>query len=54
MAWFKLIPFGYGHFHDRGMAMTKKEIIRTLVLSPLYWKLKLKDRIFLIRKLIPR
>lgn len=37
-----------------GGAMTKKEIIRALVLSPLYWKLKLKDRAFLIRKLIPR
>jgi len=32
----------------------KKEIIKTLVLSPLYWKLKLKDRAMLIRKMIPR
>ncbi len=34
--------------------MTKREIIRALVLSPLYWKLKLRDRAFLVRKLMPR
>ena len=34
--------------------MNKRELIRTLVLSPLYWKLKLKDRALLIRKMIPR
>jgi hypothetical protein len=34
--------------------MNKREIIRTLILSPLYWKLKLKDRAMLIRKMIPR
>jgi len=31
--------------------MTKKEIIRSLILSPLYLSLKLKDRILLIRKI---
>jgi hypothetical protein len=34
--------------------INKKEIIKTLILSPLYWKLKLKDRAILIRKMIPR
>ena len=34
--------------------MTKREIVKTLVLSPLYWGLKLKDRAHLIRKMIPR
>jgi hypothetical protein len=34
--------------------LNKRELIRTLVLSPLYWKLKLKDRALLIRKMIPR
>mgnify|MGYP000870914663 FL=1 len=34
--------------------MTKREIIRALVLSPLYWRLKLKDRAYLVRKLVPR
>jgi hypothetical protein len=34
--------------------MNKRELIKTLVLSPLYWKLKLKDRAMLIRKMIPR
>ncbi len=31
--------------------MTKREIIRTLIMSPLYFKLKLKDRAKLIREL---
>jgi hypothetical protein len=39
---------------SRSKNMTKKEIVRTLVLSPLYWSLKLKDRAHLIRKMIPR
>jgi len=34
--------------------VTKREIIRALVLSPLYWRLKLKDRAYLVRKLVPR
>jgi hypothetical protein len=34
--------------------MNKRELIKTLILSPLYWKLKLKDRAILIRKMIPR
>ncbi len=34
--------------------INKKELIKTLILSPLYWKLKLKDRAILIRKMIPR
>jgi hypothetical protein len=32
----------------------KREVIKTLILSPLYWKLKLKDRAILVRKMIPR
>ncbi len=32
----------------------KKELIKTLILSPLYWRLKLKDRAVLVRKMIPR
>ena len=32
--------------------MTKKEIIRSLILSPLYLTLRLKDRLQLIRRLI--
>jgi hypothetical protein len=34
--------------------INKRELIKTLILSPLYWKLKLKDRAMLIRKIIPR
>jgi hypothetical protein len=34
--------------------MTKKELVKTLVLSPLYLKLKLNERAHLIGKLIPR
>ena len=34
--------------------MNKRELIKTLILSPLYLKLKLKDRAKLIRKMIPR
>jgi len=52
LAWFK---------HQEGMQkksmnqnLTKKEIVKTLVLSPLYLKLKLSDRAYLIGKLIPR
>jgi hypothetical protein len=47
-------PSRHDAYHDGGGMMTKKEIVRALVLSPLYWKLKLKDRAYLIRKLIPR
>lgn len=32
--------------------MTKKEIIRTLILSPCYLSLKLKERAGLVRRLI--
>jgi hypothetical protein len=32
----------------------KREVIKTLILSPLYWRLKLKDRALLVRKMIPR
>jgi hypothetical protein len=39
---------------EKGKGMTKREIVKTLVLSPLYWRLKLKDRAHLIRKMIPR
>lgn len=31
--------------------MTKKEIIKSLILSPCYLKIKLKDRAKLVRKL---
>lgn len=34
--------------------MTKKEIVRALIMSPLYFKLKLKDRAKLIRDLKPK
>ena len=34
--------------------MTKREIIRTLILSPYYLKLKLKERASLINKLSTR
>lgn len=34
--------------------MTKRELIRTLILSPLYFRLKLKDRAKLIRVLKPK
>jgi hypothetical protein len=34
--------------------MTKREIIRSLILSPYYLKLKLKERFDLIRKLSNR
>jgi hypothetical protein len=34
--------------------INKRELIKTLILSPLYWRLKLKDRAVLIRKMIPR
>ena len=34
--------------------MTKREIIRALIMSPLYFKLKLKDRVKLIRDLKPK
>ncbi len=34
--------------------MTKREIIRSLILSPLYLTLKLKDRALLIRKTMRR
>jgi hypothetical protein len=34
--------------------LTKKEIVKTLVLSPLYLKMKLNERAYLIGKLIPR
>jgi hypothetical protein len=33
---------------------TKRELVKTLILSPLYWRLKLKDRALLIRKMAPR
>ncbi|OPZ23792.1 MAG: hypothetical protein BWZ01_03063 [Deltaproteobacteria bacterium ADurb.BinA179] len=33
--------------------MTKREIIRALILSPLYLSLKLRDRVKLIRALKP-
>jgi hypothetical protein len=33
--------------------MTKREIIRALVLSPLYFSLKLRERVKLIRALKP-
>jgi hypothetical protein len=39
---------------NRDEHINKKELIKTLILSPLYWKLKLKDRAMLIRKMIPR
>jgi hypothetical protein len=39
---------------EKGKDMTKREIVKTLVLSPLYWSLKLKDRAHLVRKMIPR
>jgi hypothetical protein len=39
---------------NKGQHLNKRELIKTLVLSPLYWKLKLKDRAKLIRKMIPR
>jgi len=32
----------------------KRELVKTLILSPLYWRLKLKDRAMMIRKMIPR
>jgi hypothetical protein len=31
--------------------MTKKEIIKSLILSPCYLRIKLKDRVKLVRKL---
>jgi len=34
--------------------INKRELIKTLILSPLYWRLKLKDRAEMIRKMIPR
>ena len=39
---------------NKNERINKKELIKTLILSPLYWKLKLKDRAILIRKMIPR
>jgi hypothetical protein len=39
---------------DEHITINKRELIKTLILSPLYWKLKLKDRAILIRKMIPR
>ena len=35
----------------RDSGMTKREIIRSLILSPYYLKLKLKERVDLIRRL---
>jgi len=35
----------------RSSGMTKKEIVRSLILSPCYLKIKLKDRAKLVRKL---
>jgi hypothetical protein len=35
-----------------GLRMTKREIIRTLILSPCYLTLKLKERAKLIQRLI--
>jgi len=32
----------------------KRELVRTLILSPLYLKLKLKERAILIRRMTPR
>ncbi len=34
--------------------MTKKEIVRSLILSPCYLRIKLKDRAELVRKLSQR
>lgn len=34
--------------------MTKKEIVRSLILSPCYLRIKLKDRAELVRKLSRR
>ena len=34
--------------------INKRELIKTLILSPLYLRLKLKDRAMLIRKMILR
>jgi hypothetical protein len=34
--------------------MNKRELIKTLILSPLYLRLKLKDRAMLVRKMLPR
>lgn len=39
---------------DEHVNNKKKELIKTLILSPLYWRLKLKDRAILVRKMIPR
>jgi hypothetical protein len=43
-----------GNKDNHNYHMNKRELIKTLILSPLYWKLKLKDRAILIRKMIPR
>jgi hypothetical protein len=34
--------------------INKRELIKTLILSPLYWRLKLKERSVLVHKMIPR
>ena len=39
---------------NKAQQINKRELIKTLILSPLYWKLKLKDRAKLIRKMMPR
>jgi hypothetical protein len=43
-----------GNKDNHNYHMNKRELIKTLILSPLYLKLKLKDRAKLIRKMIPR
>jgi hypothetical protein len=55
LAQFKQYEFHDWQAYKKGMRrMTKREIIRSLILSPLYLTLKLKDRALLIRKTMRR
>jgi hypothetical protein len=42
------------HDMNKDDHLNKRELIKTLILSPLYWRLKLKDRAILVRKMTPR
>lgn len=54
ICWHDLSMFNVMQEVNKANHMNKRELIKTLILSPLYWKLKLKDRAVLIRKMIPR